>query len=546
MRNNIFNRYLLLITLISGTACSKLDRLPYDALTPEAFNNSEGSLQAVTSGNYARLKTMALGWHRVMEFPSDNVSLSGTTTSHLFYLYNYQRIPNNSFTTSFWSNSYQVIVSASKIIETVAEGASPETDQLIGENYFLRAYLHFTLVNVFGKPFSLDPESAGVPIKMDGDPNNQPVRSSVREVYEAVLMDLDKAESLMNNFKSNIFASKEAAWALKSRVYLFMEQNQLSIDFADKVIASGRFSLLPTAQLSLYPTYKPENNRETILAVKFVPDLDHPSNGLSNIGSLYSIINGAGYGEMYASKSYLDLVRQFPQDVRNKFIVPNYNPNSTRTWALYADATQKYIMVPVEKDGNDYKITASGALLEKQINIHGTYDYFITDAGILKKVIIEPEMNLRNGYPRFFIIKCSMQEGQAQLWSPIIARLAEMYLNRAEAYAKLGETDKAIADVNLIRTRAGIPAYGLYDASALPPGKTAMDLVLDERRLELAWEGHRKFDVFRNKRDMDRRYPGTHLSGNSPINMIKSTDNFIIEFIPQSQILSQPGLVQNP
>lgn len=68
--------------------CSKLDRKPFDALMPEDFNTSQGSLQAVTNGNYARLKTMALGWHRVMEFPSDNVSLSGTTTSHLFYLYN--------------------------------------------------------------------------------------------------------------------------------------------------------------------------------------------------------------------------------------------------------------------------------------------------------------------------------------------------------------------------------------------------------------------------------------------------------------------------
>ncbi|MBE7172661.1 MAG: RagB/SusD family nutrient uptake outer membrane protein [Williamsia sp.] len=539
-------RLLALCTLILLTACSKLDRKPFDSLTPEDFNSSDGSLQAATNGNYARIKTMALGWHRVMEFPGDNVSLSGTTTSHLFYLYNYQRIPNNSFTTSFWTNSYQIIVSCGKIIQSVQEGKSNEADQLLGENYFLRAYLHFTLVNVFGKPYSHGRDNLGVPIKLDGDPNNTPARAKVGEVYDAVLKDLDKAESLMNTFKSNIYASREAAWALKSRVYLYMEDNQKAIDYANKVINSGRFSLLPSAQLALYPTLKPETNKETVLAVKFIPDTDDPDNGINNIGSLYSTINGAGYGEMYASQSYLELVRQFPQDQRNKFIEPNYNTNSTKIWAMYVDNTYKWVMVTVQKVGNDYQNISTGALLEKQANISGGYDYFITVGAEKKKLIIEPEMNLRNGYPKFFITKCSRQEGKPQLWSPIVSRLAEMYLNRAEAYAKLGDVGKAVADVNLIRTRAGIPSYGLYDPVSLPSGKSALDIVLEERRLELAWEGFRKFDVYRNKKDMDRRYPGTHLSGNSPISYIKSTDPFIIELIPQSQILAQANLVQNP
>ena len=186
----------------------------------------------------------------------------------------------------------------------------------MGENYYLRAYLHFSLTNVFGKPYAVAKDSPGVPIKQDDDPNNQPVRSTVAQVYEAVLKDLDKAESLMNTFKSNIYASPEAVWALKSRVYLYMEDNSKAIEYADKVIASPRFSLLPTSQLGLYPTYKPETNKETILCIKFIPDADHSQNGINNIGSLYSTINGSGYGEMYASKSYLDLIRQYPQDVR--------------------------------------------------------------------------------------------------------------------------------------------------------------------------------------------------------------------------------------
>lgn len=54
-----------------------------------------------------------------------------------------------------------MIVSNSKIIESVPEGSSKENDQLLGENYFLRAYLHFTLVNVFGRPYSQGADNLG-------------------------------------------------------------------------------------------------------------------------------------------------------------------------------------------------------------------------------------------------------------------------------------------------------------------------------------------------------------------------------------------------
>ena len=59
--------------------------------------------------------------------------------------------------------------------------------------------------------------------------------------------------------------SKEAAQALLSRVYLYMENNDKTIEYADKVINSGKYSLLSTTELPLYSTKTPENNQETIL-----------------------------------------------------------------------------------------------------------------------------------------------------------------------------------------------------------------------------------------------------------------------------------------
>jgi len=62
----------------------------------------------------------------------------------------------------------------------------------------------------------------------------------------------------------------------------------------------------------------------------------------------------------------------------------------------------------------------------------------------------------------------------------------------------------------------------------------------------MAFEAQRKYDIFRNKLDLNRNYPGTHLNGNNPFYTVPYTNNRIIEYIPEQQIQIQPNLVQNP
>lgn len=74
----------------------------------------------------------------------------------------------------------------------------------------------------------------------------------------------------------------------------------------------------------------------------------------------------------------------------------------------------------------------------------------------------------------------------------ILLRLAEMYLIRAEANARLGASDATVlADINVLRTRAGAAPVTASGQAAL------LDAVLAERRLEMAFEGHRFFDLRR-------------------------------------------------
>jgi hypothetical protein len=166
-------------------------------------------------------------------------------------------------------------------------------------------------------------------------------------------------------------------------------------------------------------------------------------------------------------------------------------------------------------------------------------------------------LQYKNGIPMYYITKFSFQGGSPTLSSPIMFRLAEMYLNRAEAEAKSGQTAAALADVDLIRSNRGLQG-SLYNGQ-VPAGSTVLDVVLKERRIELAFEGHRPFDVYRNKLNMNRTYWGYHLQGlnASAINLsvqpagypgmiIQPTDPRIIYYIPIDEINTNTLCTQNP
>lgn len=321
-------------------------------------------------------------------------------------------------------------------------------------------------------------------------------RSSVKDVYASVIADLVRASELMTVKKPNSFASKEVALALLSRVHLYKEDYQEAIKYADLVINSDRYKLVQGAAYSGYFKTAPSSNSETIFAIRHTKVQDR---GFSAIGSMYfssdptGTAQGqgvSGWAEIYASKKYVDFLEKNPEDLRNSFVTP-------------------------------YKIAG-----EQQYN---------------KKLTPVTPMNYINKY--------SLQEGVINLSSPVYLRLAEMYLNRAEANAKLGNTEAALTDVNLIRQRAGLSGDKLYTAGNLK-GKTAFEVVMEERWLELAFEGHRAYDLFRNNLPMERNYPGTHSLNNTPTTdvyqKIMPTDNRIIFFIPQSEVDRNSKLIQNP
>lgn len=263
--------FLYLLILFVAFGCN-LNYQPYDGIPESELKEDIIGLNGATIGNYNYLKDgyYQRNFHFFGEYGGDNVSLSGTTSDHLFFCYNYQHFPAMYTTSNFWEKAYQLMVGCNKVILSIDNNSSAELKQLKGENLYLRAQTLFHLVNTFGRPYYQSPETnLGVPMKLDDQVINVPTRGTVKEVYDQIIADLLQAEALMGSERSNIYASREVAQAMLSRVYLYMsgtpENPNLSYaqkakEYAGKVIESDRYRLLGTEDFKTYFRKLPEQN----------------------------------------------------------------------------------------------------------------------------------------------------------------------------------------------------------------------------------------------------------------------------------------------
>ncbi|GAB6007560.1 RagB/SusD family nutrient uptake outer membrane protein [Dysgonomonas reticulitermitis] len=518
-----------------------LERLPYSEVPVPPGGLDPNNIENITRGTYAKLKEEYYfkPIHQVGEYGGDNISLSGSTSDLLYNTYTYRRVNTSHYTANLWQYTYQAVVNVNSMIELITEGESASKDQLLGENYFLRGFLYFNLCNVFGRPYVQSPETnPGVPLKLTTDITDFPSRATVKQVYEQIISDMEKAERLMTENKPDIYASKEVVQAYLSRVYLYMGEWQKAKEYADKVISSGRYTLLQGTAYQNYANAVPESNTETIFAIRMNKDVDFKKYNMDyySVGALYAEIDNVGWGEMYPSSTYLQLLDKYPQDLRHGFI-RGQKLDTPYKWLRYINDIPMYVTREVTESGGTYTIAEKPEDFNSAVVQEDAGGYYVVEKSTSKKryVVIEDAINKRNDYPKWFIYKCSMQEDQSHLYSPVMIRLAEMYLNRAEAEFHLN--GGGLEDINTIRSRAGIPELSSVDLTD----------ILDERRLELAWESQRKYDIFRNGLTLDRNYPGSHLNG-SPVHLtVAPTSLLIVELIPQRELNAYPiELEQNP
>lgn len=579
------------------TASCDVERLPNGSMSAEQVTgNPEASLDALMNGVYAQLKTWSDPMHRCGEYAGDNMMIRGNSTDAFFEFISFARTPNNYRLQNFWDYGYKGIAQASNIINMFEEGKSAEVDNALGECYYVRGMLYFYFVRAYGRPYYQAPEkNLGVPI-VNGTPEDVigdlhlDDRATVAQTYEQVISDLRKAEELITVDKGPAYASKGAAQAMLSRVYLYMsgtyenpnnEYARLAVEYADKVINSGDYSLVSRDDLMKYPTIVPENNPEAIFVVKRVETEFSGFDHYYGIGGMYANIGGMGWGEMYASAKYIDLLNEtgrndwreesyYLSDARAAYIEPTYEttlakdpvtgeqnvPYEVIRFIVWTTPdVQDYVQLRIHRDANGVPVDAYDTKTDDNGNtvIDNTYPLtavdaaqdiysitYTTEKGGKQTVdgFIDYYISLNRVYPQFYITKCSREGEESHLHSPVISRLSEIYLNRAEANAKLGQYGQALQDLNLVRGRAIIGGgYPTLDAT------NAAELIDKERTLELAYQAERSYDVFRNGGTLTRHYPGAHTQSQK----IPATEYRVVYYIPQNAINAYPGtLTQNP
>jgi hypothetical protein len=571
-----------LVTIIIAVACTMtacdIERLPSISLPAESITNDpSGSLDALLNGAYSQMKSWSDVMHRCGEYAGDNIMIRGSSTDAFFQFISYSRTPQNSRLQTFWDNSYKGIAQTSNIINMIAEGQSPEIDNKLGECYFLRGMFYFYLCRAYGRPYYQEPEkNLGVPI-VNGTPKDVinmhlPDRSTVAETYAQVISDLQKAAELISVNKGAAFASKEAAWALLSRVYLYMsgtwdspntEYARLAVEYADKVISSGKYQLLPRADFMKYNTFKPESNAESIFVVKRLASEFSGSDHYYGVGGMYANIGGMGWGEMYASAKYIALLDETGRndwrkkkivDARAAFIEPQYLATTDslvfrfikKVYNAQGEHTNfNYVQAAVSINGTTASCTE---VIEDKATTYpltpinaeeGIWSVKYSD-GETYTGYTDQYIRLNRAYPMFYILKCSREGEESHLHSPVISRLGEVYLNKAEAAAKMGDYGSALAALNTVRERS-LPGQGYATLTAAD----AEARLEKERTLELAYQAERSYDVYRNGRPLTRQYPGPH----NAMETVQPTDYRVIYFIPQTAIDSYKGvgtLTQNP
>ncbi|HYH15498.1 MAG TPA: RagB/SusD family nutrient uptake outer membrane protein [Flavisolibacter sp.] len=469
IKSNKYSFIVLIIMVLFTNSCKKefLNREQYGALpTGDAITN-ENDMETALNGTYAGLRDPDLYGRFVPLFGdlfADNVYISAENSNRYLPFFQVNFTVNSLDVRDFWTASYNVILNANNIINSSVE-ESEQINQFKGEAHALRALIYFELVKHFAKPYTVNPNSLGVPIVLTYDPFAKPQRSTVSEVYTQIEADLTAAISLMTQERSSGYFSPSAATALLARMHQFKGEWDKALTAAENVITNSDFRLVRLNEVLGY--WSANTARTDKLETLFEVVFDQYGN--ADIDALSYFYDQIGYGDALAAESLYQLYA--PQDVRKGLILPES---------------------PIRGD-----------------------------------------VRVVNKYPN----TTEVDKDEVK-----IIRMSEVYLIAAEAAYQLGDETLARNYLNAVATERVIGFSG-YTSS----GPALLEDILEERRKELAFEGHRYWDLVRYNRDVVREdvtggeYTGVPLK-------IESSNFRRIFPIPQAELDANPTIrgQQNP
>lgn len=218
---------------------------------------------------------------------------------------------------------------------------------------------------------------------------------------------------------------------------------------------------------------------------------------------------------------------------------------------VYTDATNAGVIIEFGVNTSSESSFSNVGVLYSQSNDDGTISEYVIDCGFLGMIDINDERlqiltflaeNAGNEYNA--VKKFLGEEGEVNgLLDIKVLRAAEVVLNKAEAQYRIGLESEALETLNMLRDKR----YTSYVGGET--GADILEAILFNRRVELAFEGHRFFDIKRQGEAINRSNTGdlSDCTGTPPQDLVLPANDFRFLFpIPQAEINANPNIVQNP
>lgn len=472
--------------LLTQSACKKdfLDVDPQGQTPSEQFfQTPEDATQAVNAiyGSLNDWEQVAFPAIAIESMGSDEAE-KGSSPGDATFMNSYDQFtvsPAEGQLNGFWTGKYRTINLANQVLTNVPNINMDEAlkNRYFAEAKFLRAYSYFRLVRAFGD----------VPLRLSlpKDPSEYNIpRTPKAEVYAAIEQDLTEAAAVLpvSYGPTDVGrATKGAALAMHAKVAMYQTREnparwQDVLNLTNQVMALGVYSLFPDFEKQF--RIENENNQESVFEIQAQvnPSIPDASN---NQYSQVQGVRGVSWGGWGFNVPTIELVNAFETN----------DPRRDATIIFRGETTPEGDVVPATGDNPRYN----------------------------QKSYV-PSRQQKQGF----------SEGADQNFRVI--RYAEVLLMNAEAANELGDATKAKQSLNTVRARVNLPPVTTNDKAAL------RQAIWQERRVELAMEYDRYFDVIRQGRGAEVFGPKGWQAGRNEVWPI-----------PQNEIdISAGVLTQNP
>ncbi len=443
--------FLLVLSLVSLGSCTKFltENLKGDFSTETFYKNQTQAIQAINGVYNAISFTNSSNDIWVFgDVASDDAVKGGNPgdQAEITYIDEFAADANNGIIINYWQFEYEGISRANNVIANVPAVPMDEAlkNRILGEAKFVRAYNYFNLVNTFGSvPLKLIPpvtqEAINVPL------------SDVSAIYLQIEKDLSDAVAVLpvsypSNEKGRI--TEGAALAMLGKVNLYQGKWAEALRYFHEVDNLGIYGLLPSYADNFKLAF--ENSKESIF------EIQHLSG--QNPGE------GSGLNQWFGPAP-----RGYYFNAPTQLLVDAYEKTPSGIVDPRLDAS-------IGRDGQPW---LNGELYSSSWSLA---------TGYLTKKHQQPQSELTAA-------------GDGGL-NYIYLRYADVLLMKAEAFNETNNADSARANLNKVRQRARASYNGTAPPDLLPDITTSdnsqlRDLIRKERRVEMAQEFHRYFDLMR-------------------------------------------------